>query len=161
MDEVVLRQKPSIVSRIEKYFEESGVLLSKAEGAIFPGCSPSGLTLNPSERKRTARRDRVSSPASQCFCSPQALLKFANKHLKNLSLSVDNLAQFGDGVLLILLIGQLEGFFVPLYKYHVIPENKEHKTHNVQVALKLIEESEITHTSWGVLQEGVELTLSM
>uniref|UniRef100_UPI00358DE78B gamma-parvin-like n=1 Tax=Myxine glutinosa TaxID=7769 RepID=UPI00358DE78B len=85
----------------------------------------------------------------------EALLKFANKHLKNLFLSVDNLAQFGDGVLLILLVGQLEGFFVPLYKYHVIPESKEHKTRNVQVALELIEESEITHTSWGVLKEDI------
>lgn len=33
------------------------------------------------------------------------------------------LFQFADGVILLLLIGQLEGFFIPLVDFHLTPVN--------------------------------------
>lgn len=35
--------------------------------------------------------------------------------------------QFADGVYLVLLMGLLEGYFVPLYNFFLIPENFDHK----------------------------------
>lgn len=37
------------------------------------------------------------------------------------------LYQFADGVYLVLLMGLLEGYFVPLYNFFLIPDNFEHK----------------------------------
>jgi len=35
--------------------------------------------------------------------------------------------QFHDGVYLVLLMGLLEGYFVPLYDFHLTPETFDHK----------------------------------
>ncbi|KAM9808066.1 LOW QUALITY PROTEIN: gamma-parvin [Neosynchiropus ocellatus] len=46
--------------------------------------------------------------------------------------------QFADGVILLLLIGQLEGFFVPLCHYSLTPVNQAEMLHNVTLALDLL-----------------------
>ncbi|XP_061533982.1 gamma-parvin isoform X3 [Phycodurus eques] len=46
--------------------------------------------------------------------------------------------QFSDGVILLLLIGQLEGFFIPLCDFSLIPVNNEQMLHNVTFALSLL-----------------------
>ncbi|MBN3280991.1 PARVG protein, partial [Polyodon spathula] len=52
----------------------------------------------------------------------QAILHFVNKNLSNLGLSVSNMdSQFSDGVILILLIGQLNGYFVHLNEFCFSP----------------------------------------
>jgi parvin len=49
-----------------------------------------------------------------------SLITFCNKHLNKINLEVADLeTQFQDGVFLILLMGLLEGYFVPLYKFHL------------------------------------------
>lgn len=48
--------------------------------------------------------------------------------------------QFHDGVYLTLLMGLLEGFFVPLYSFNLSPQNFEQKVHNVNVAFDLMQE---------------------
>jgi parvin len=51
---------------------------------------------------------------------PDSLMAFCNKHLNKINLEVTDLeTQFQDGVFLILLMGLLEGYFVPLYKFHL------------------------------------------
>lgn len=48
--------------------------------------------------------------------------------------------QFHDGVYLTLLMGLLEGFFVPLHSFHLTPKEFEQKVHNVAFAFELMEE---------------------
>ncbi|KAL4613545.1 alpha-parvin [Arapaima gigas] len=58
----------------------------------------------------------------------KTLITFVNKHLNKLNLEVSELdTQFADGVYLVLLMGLLEGYFVPLYNFFLTPENFEQK----------------------------------
>ncbi|XP_069851950.1 gamma-parvin [Dipodomys merriami] len=54
----------------------------------------------------------------------EAMLSFVNQKLERLGLSVRDLdTQFADGVLLLLLIGQLEGFFLHLKEFFLTPSS--------------------------------------
>ncbi|XP_078452993.1 beta-parvin-like isoform X2 [Lampetra planeri] len=71
----------------------------------------------------------------------EMLLAFANGHLSGLHLDITDLVtQFADGVMLVLLLGQLSGYFVPLHSYYLSPESREQKVHNVKLALELMED---------------------
>ncbi|RXN17619.1 alpha-parvin [Labeo rohita] len=71
----------------------------------------------------------------------QTLITFVNKHLNKLNLEVSELeTQFADGVYLVLLMGLLEGYFVPLYSFFLIPENFDHKVHNVSFSFELMQD---------------------
>ena len=71
-----------------------------------------------------------------------SLVAFCNKHLNKINLEVTDLeTQFQDGVFLILLMGLLEGYFVPLYKFHLQVNSYEEKVRNVQFAYFLMEEA--------------------
>lgn len=64
-----------------------------------------------------------------------------NKHLNKINLEVSEIeTQFHDGVYLTLLMGLLEGFFVPLYSFHLTPKEFDQKVHNVAFAFELMEE---------------------
>ncbi|XP_077374210.1 gamma-parvin [Festucalex cinctus] len=72
----------------------------------------------------------------------QGLLGFVNRSMSRLGLHVSDLdKQFSDGVILLLLIGQLEGFFVPLCDFSLTPANHEQMLHNVSLALSLLTHS--------------------
>ncbi|KAK4873373.1 hypothetical protein RN001_015402 [Aquatica leii] len=71
----------------------------------------------------------------------KSLVTFVNKHLNKINLEVTELeTQFHDGVYLTLLMGLLEGFFVPLYSFHLTPKEFEQKVHNVSFAFELMED---------------------
>jgi len=71
----------------------------------------------------------------------QSLLKFTNAHLSKVGYPVDDLENdFSDGVRLILLLGLLEGYFVPLHNFKLHPENVEDKIENMNYAFKLLDE---------------------
>ena len=71
-----------------------------------------------------------------------SLVAFCNKHLNKINLEVSDLeTQFQDGVFLILLMGLLEGYFVPLYKFHLQVNGTEDKLKNVQFSFFLMEEA--------------------
>ncbi|XP_031657037.1 beta-parvin isoform X5 [Oncorhynchus kisutch] len=71
----------------------------------------------------------------------QSLVTFVNKHLNKLNLEVTELeSQFADGVYLVLLMGLLENYFVPLYNFFLTPENFEQKVHNVAFAFELMQD---------------------
>ncbi|XP_049550511.1 gamma-parvin isoform X2 [Orcinus orca] len=54
----------------------------------------------------------------------EAIVNFVNQKLDRLGLSVQNLdTQFADGVILLLLIGQLEGFFLHLKEFYLTPKS--------------------------------------
>ena len=48
------------------------------------------------------------------------LMMFVNQHLDKLGLVAEDMENaFSDGCYLIMLIGQLDGYFVPLHSYHM------------------------------------------
>ncbi|XP_014261765.1 beta-parvin [Cimex lectularius] len=70
-----------------------------------------------------------------------SLLTFVNKHLNKINLEVTELeTQFHDGVYLTLLMGLLEGFFVPFYFFHSTPQDFEQKVHNVNFSFQLMQD---------------------
>lgn len=72
----------------------------------------------------------------------RSLINFVNKHLNKINLEVTDLdSQFHDGVFLVLLMGLLEGYFVPLYSFHQTPTSMEQKVHNVSLAFELMEDA--------------------
>ncbi|KAG5889947.1 hypothetical protein JTB14_018842 [Gonioctena quinquepunctata] len=71
----------------------------------------------------------------------KSLVTFVNKHLNKVNFEVTEIeSQFHDGVYLIMLMGLLEGFFVPHYTFHLTPREFEQKVHNVNFAFELMEE---------------------
>uniref|UniRef100_A0A673UMY1 Gamma-parvin n=1 Tax=Suricata suricatta TaxID=37032 RepID=A0A673UMY1_SURSU len=71
----------------------------------------------------------------------EAIVSFVNQNLGRLGLSVQNLdTQFADGVLLLLLIGQLEGFFLHLKEFYLTPTSPAEMLHNVTLALELLKD---------------------
>ncbi|XP_038612714.1 gamma-parvin [Tachyglossus aculeatus] len=71
----------------------------------------------------------------------EVIVQFINQKMQNLGLAVSDLeTQFADGVILLLLIGQLEGFFLNLKDFFLKPSNSEEMVHNVTLALQLMKE---------------------
>ncbi|XP_058936949.1 gamma-parvin isoform X3 [Kogia breviceps] len=71
----------------------------------------------------------------------EAVVNFINQKLDRLGLSVQNLdTQFADGVILLLLIGQLEGFFLHLKEFYLTPKSPAEMLHNVTLALELLKD---------------------
>ncbi|XP_078719660.1 beta-parvin-like isoform X2 [Lampetra fluviatilis] len=71
----------------------------------------------------------------------KSLITFVNKHLNKLNLEVTELeTQFADGVYLVLLMGLLEGYFVPLYGFYLTPDSFDQKVHNVTFAFELMQD---------------------
>ncbi|XP_058424161.1 gamma-parvin isoform X3 [Diceros bicornis minor] len=59
----------------------------------------------------------------------EAIVNFVNQKLDRLGLSVQNLdTQFADGVILLLLIGQLGGFFLHLKEFYLTPNSPAEMT---------------------------------
>jgi parvin len=72
----------------------------------------------------------------------KSLVTFVNKHLSKVNLEVHDLdTQFHDGVYLSLLMGLLEGYFVPLYCFTITPTTFEQKVHNVGFAFELMQDA--------------------
>ena len=46
-----------------------------------------------------------------------------------------------NGVYFCLLVGILEGYFIPLYEFHLNPESFDEKLHNVSFAFGLLEDA--------------------
>lgn len=71
----------------------------------------------------------------------EAIVNFVNQKLESLGLSVqDPDTQFADGVILLLLIGQLEGFFLHLKEFYLTPSSPAEMLHNVTLALALLKD---------------------
>uniref|UniRef100_A0A8C8ZEF7 Parvin beta n=1 Tax=Prolemur simus TaxID=1328070 RepID=A0A8C8ZEF7_PROSS len=69
----------------------------------------------------------------------KSLITFVNKHLNKLNLEVTELeTQFADGVYLVLLVGLLEDYFVPLHNFYLTPDSFDQKVHNVSFAFELM-----------------------
>uniref|UniRef100_UPI0037E99735 gamma-parvin n=1 Tax=Semicossyphus pulcher TaxID=241346 RepID=UPI0037E99735 len=72
----------------------------------------------------------------------KAMLHFVNQNMSTMGLQVADMEkQFADGVILLLLIGQLEGFFIPLHDFNLTPVNPSEMLHNVTLALDLLNDT--------------------
>jgi len=45
--------------------------------------------------------------------------------------------QFADGVILLLLIGQLEGFFIPLFDFNLTPVNESEMVYFLSISIDI------------------------
>ncbi|NWU03670.1 PARVG protein, partial [Urocynchramus pylzowi] len=71
----------------------------------------------------------------------KVLLQFVDQHVGKLGLNVKDIeSQFSDGVILLLLIGQLEGYFLNLRNFFLTPASTMEMLHNVNLALELLAE---------------------
>ncbi|MFT7816993.1 gamma-parvin isoform X2 [Arapaima gigas] len=69
----------------------------------------------------------------------KAIMHFVNKNVEPLGLQVTDMEkQFADGVILLLLIGQVEGYFVPLCDFFLSPVTNSEMLQNVMLALELL-----------------------
>ncbi|XP_035166346.1 gamma-parvin isoform X2 [Oxyura jamaicensis] len=69
----------------------------------------------------------------------KVFLQFVNQHVGKLGLNVKDMeSQFADGVILLLLIGQLEGYFLNLKDFFLTPASTAEMLHNVNLALDLL-----------------------
>lgn len=78
----------------------------------------------------------------------KALLQFVDQHVGKLGLNVKDIkSQFSDGVILLLLIGQLEGYFLNLRNFFLTPASTMEMLHNVNLALELLAEGGLLNFS--------------
>ena len=88
--------------------------------------------------------DKENQPLQPLDKVKANLLKFVNKHLgmlnsKHVKHVVNLESQLSDGVYLCLIVGILEGYFIPLYEFHLTPQTFDEKVHNVTFAFQLME----------------------
>ncbi|XP_048158141.1 gamma-parvin isoform X2 [Corvus hawaiiensis] len=101
----------------------------------------------------TENKENVEAQSNDAFdelfsCAPdkldavkKALLQFVDKHVGKLGLNVRDIeSQFSDGVILLLLTGQLEGYFLNLRNFFLTPASTTEMLHNVNLALDLLAE---------------------
>ncbi|XP_054631726.1 gamma-parvin isoform X3 [Dunckerocampus dactyliophorus] len=123
-----------------------------------------------SEALSTTERDDpmehlLKLEAHEVTAVKQAILHFVNKTMASVGLQVSDLDnQFSDGVILLLLIGQLEGFFIPLSDFSLIPVSHEEMLHNVSLALSLLRDLGLrvsTVEAHDVVSQDVAATLKV
>ncbi|XP_042887985.1 beta-parvin-like [Penaeus japonicus] len=69
----------------------------------------------------------------------RSLVTFVNKQLNKINLEVSDIeTEFNDGVYLCLLMGLLEGYFVPLHHFFLTPKTFDEKLHNVSQSFELM-----------------------
>jgi len=69
----------------------------------------------------------------------RSLQTFMNRQLNKVNLEVTDLdSDLSDGVQLCMLMGLLEGYYVPLHFFHSTPQTFEERLHNVNAAFELM-----------------------
>lgn len=122
------------------------VVVQKRAGILRSKTVPEDITGNYGDRDKKIERDAFDTlfdhAPEKLIVVKKSLQGFVNKHLSKLDLHISNLdTQFSDGVNFVLLIGLLEGYFVPLYLFHMTPQTFDNKVHNVEFALQLVEDA--------------------
>uniref|UniRef100_A0AAQ4NZX4 Parvin, beta n=1 Tax=Gasterosteus aculeatus aculeatus TaxID=481459 RepID=A0AAQ4NZX4_GASAC len=117
------------------------VVKQKREGILQTALVSKELTSTTEYVHRDAFDTLLDHAPDKLNVVKTSLITFVNKHLNKLNLEVTELeSQFADGVYLILLMGLLENYFVPLYNFFLTPESFEQKVHNVAFAFELMQD---------------------
>lgn len=70
----------------------------------------------------------------------QLLLMFVNNNIREIGIQINDLIDLYNGGYLIVLIGIIGKFFVPLNRFKLTPESEEDKMNNVLLAFQFLEE---------------------
>uniref|UniRef100_A0A8C1JHK0 Calponin-homology (CH) domain-containing protein n=2 Tax=Cyprinus carpio TaxID=7962 RepID=A0A8C1JHK0_CYPCA len=117
------------------------VVVQKREGILQSRQVMEKITGNTEYVNRDAFDTLFDHAPDKLNVVKKTLITFVNKHLNKLNLEVAELdTQFADGVYLVLLMGLLEGYFVPLYNFFLTPENFDQKVHNVSFSFELMQD---------------------
>ncbi|KAJ7401166.1 Alpha-parvin [Pitangus sulphuratus] len=93
------------------------------------------------KREGILQSRQIQEEITGLYQEGMTLITFVNKHLNKLNLEVTELdTQFADGVYLVLLMGLLEGYFVPLHSFFLTPDSFEQKVLNVSFAFELMQD---------------------
>uniref|UniRef100_A0A8C2ALK2 Parvin, beta n=1 Tax=Cyprinus carpio TaxID=7962 RepID=A0A8C2ALK2_CYPCA len=121
--------------RLPEHVSVKVIVVKKKEGILQTAHVTKHLT------KRDAFDTLLDHAPDKLNVVKTSLITFVNKHLNKLNLEVTELeSQFADGVYLVLLMGLLENYFVPLYNFYLTPESFEQKVHNVSFAFELMQD---------------------
>ena len=132
----------SVVPDLPKVVKVSLLKMSKRSGCLHYEKQAINLMGEATEGKRDGFDTLIDHAPEKLHFVKESLIKFSNNHLAKLGYPVTDLeSDFADGVRLILLMGALEGYFIPLYTYKHQPETTEDKMMNVSLAFKLMEEA--------------------
>merc|ERR1719410_1057300 len=119
------------------------VIVTKREGVLTHRVIAEELTGNYDDVGMRCERDAFDTlfdhAPDKLMVVKKSLVTFVNKHLNKINLEATDLdTQFADGVYLCLLSGLLEGYFVPLYDFHLTPQSFDEKVANVSLAFELM-----------------------
>uniref|UniRef100_A0A0K0DUW2 Calponin-homology (CH) domain-containing protein n=1 Tax=Strongyloides stercoralis TaxID=6248 RepID=A0A0K0DUW2_STRER len=122
------------------------LVVQKENGHFSSGYQTEQLTTRQKELAPKGERDAFDTlfdyGPDKLAHVKSSLIAFCNRHLNKINLEVTDLDyQFQDGVFLILLMGLLEGYFVPLYSFHLQVTDHKEKIKNVEFAFFLMEEA--------------------
>ncbi|CAL7936164.1 unnamed protein product [Xylocopa violacea] len=121
------------------------VVVRKKDGQLIHKTIKEEITSTYDDLGMRCERDAFDTlfdhPADKLAVVKKSLISFVNKHLSKVHLEVTDLdTQFHDGVFLTLLLGLLEGFFVPLGSFHLTPKAHDQKVHNVSFAFDIMQD---------------------
>jgi len=119
------------------------VIVTKREGVLTHRVIAEELTSSYKDIGMRCERDAFDTlfdhAPDKLQVVKKSLITFVNKHFNKINLEVTDLdSQFCDGVYLCLLAGLLEGYFVPLYDFHLTPQSFDERVANVSLAFELM-----------------------
>ncbi|XP_016065579.1 PREDICTED: beta-parvin [Miniopterus natalensis] len=129
--------------RLPEHVSVQVVVVRKREGLLHSSHITEELTTTTEQMMGRFERDAFDTlfdhAPDKLSLVKESLITFVNKHLNKLNLEVTELeTQFADGVYLVLLIGLLEDYFVPLHNFYLTPDGFDQKVHNVSFAFELM-----------------------
>ncbi|XP_065909499.1 beta-parvin-like [Dysidea avara] len=106
---------------------------------------PTSPLLHPSVLEEKDVFDKLFDQAPQKLETvKQSLCVFVNKHLQHVGIEIKDFeTQFYDGVVLIILMGLLDNYFIPLSEYYSSPVGFDQQIHNMRLAFQLMDEANI------------------
>ncbi|NXL94004.1 PARVB protein, partial [Alectura lathami] len=131
--------------RLPEHVSVQVVVVRKREGLLQTTHVTEELTTTTEVTTFSLKRDAFDTlfdhAPDKLSVVKKSLITFVNKHLNKLNLEVTELeTQFADGVYLVLLMGLLEDYFVPLHNFYLTPESFDQKVHNVSFAFELMQD---------------------
>ncbi|XP_026280715.1 beta-parvin [Frankliniella occidentalis] len=132
--------------RLPENVAVSVIIVQKKDGTLTHRTVTEEITSTYEDLGMRCEKDAFDTlfdhPPDKLNVVKRSLITFVNKHLNKINLEVSELeTQFHDGVYLTLLMGLLEGFFVPLYDFYLTPQDFDQKVHNVNFAFELMQDT--------------------
>lgn len=129
--------------RLPEHVSVQMVVVRKREGLLHSSHVTEELTTTTEMMMGRFERDAFDTlfdhAPDKLSLVKKSLITFVNKHLNKLNLEVTELeTQFADGVYLVLLMGLLDDYFVPLHNFYLTPDSFDQKVHNVSFAFELM-----------------------